>query len=74
VLADRSQVWLFPERFCQSLTNTAADACKSAIGLRTEHRNPNGGVRGRTEGAEGVCNPLGRIAILTKTLLRAPRD
>jgi hypothetical protein len=27
---------------------------------RTEHEDHNGGVRGRTEGAEGVCNPIGR--------------
>jgi hypothetical protein len=31
----------------------------------TEHGVPNGGVRGRTEGAEGVCNPIGRTTILT---------
>jgi hypothetical protein len=24
----------------------------------TEHRDPNGIVRGRTAGAEGFCNPL----------------
>jgi hypothetical protein len=27
---------------------------------QTENSDPNGGVRGRTEGAEGVCNPIGR--------------
>jgi hypothetical protein len=25
---------------------------------QTELRDPNGGVRGRTEGAEGICNPI----------------
>jgi len=25
-----------------------------------EHENSDGRVRGRTEGAEGVCNPIGR--------------
>jgi hypothetical protein len=30
---------------------------------QTEHRNPERGVRGRTEGAEGVCNPIGRTTI-----------
>jgi hypothetical protein len=30
---------------------------------RTEHRNPNGGVRGRTKGAEEVCNPTRRTTI-----------
>jgi hypothetical protein len=29
----------------------------------TEHRVPNGGVRERTEGAEGVYNPIGRTTI-----------
>ena len=32
---------------------------------RTEHRDPSGGVRGRTERAEGVCNPIGRTTIST---------
>ena len=27
-----------------------------AVYHRTEPEDPNGGVRGRTEGAEGVCN------------------
>ena len=31
----------------------------------TEHGVPNGGVRERTEGAEGVCNPIGRTTIST---------
>jgi hypothetical protein len=31
----------------------------------TEHGVPNGRVRGRTEGAEGVCNSIGRTTILT---------
>jgi hypothetical protein len=29
----------------------------------TEHGNPNGGVRERIEGAEEVCNPIGRTTI-----------
>jgi hypothetical protein len=32
----------------------------------TEHGDPNGGVRGRTEGAEGVCSPIGGTTIWTK--------
>jgi hypothetical protein len=28
-----------------------------------EHRAPNGGVRESTQGAEGVCNPIGRTTI-----------
>ena len=28
-----------------------------------EHRSPKGGARERTQGAEGVCNPIGGITI-----------
>jgi hypothetical protein len=28
-----------------------------------EHRVPNGGTKERTQGAEGVCNPLGGTTI-----------
>jgi len=31
----------------------------------TEHGVPNGGIRERIEGAEGVCNPIGRTKIST---------
>jgi hypothetical protein len=31
----------------------------------TEHRDPNGGGRGRTEGVEGFCKPIGRTTIST---------
>jgi hypothetical protein len=31
----------------------------------TEHGIPNGGFRERTEGAEGVCNSIGRTTIST---------
>jgi hypothetical protein len=37
----------------------------------TDHRVLNGGVRERTEGAEGVCNPIGRTTISTSQ--KAPR-
>ena len=30
---------------------------------QTKHRDPNGGVRERTKGAEGVCNFIGRTTI-----------
>jgi hypothetical protein len=29
----------------------------------TEHKDPNGGFKGRTKRAEGVCNPIGRTTI-----------
>jgi hypothetical protein len=35
------------------------------INLWTEPRDPNGGVRERTEKAEGNCNPIGRTTIST---------
>jgi hypothetical protein len=31
----------------------------------TEFGDPNGGVRERTEGTEGVCKPIGRTTIST---------
>jgi hypothetical protein len=42
----------------------------------TEHRDPNGRVKERTEGDERVCSPIRRTTISTKQTLfpRAPRD
>jgi hypothetical protein len=40
----------------------------------TEHSVPNGGVRGRTEGAKGVCNSIERTIISTNQNSRAPKD
>jgi hypothetical protein len=37
----------------------------SAANHYTKCRIPNGGVRERTEGTEGVCNPIGRTTIST---------
>jgi hypothetical protein len=37
----------------------------------TEYGVPNRGVRERTGGAEGVCNPIGRTTISTN---QNPRD
>ena len=34
-----------------------------AANYQTEHWDSNGGVRGRTEGAEGVCNSIRRTTI-----------
>jgi hypothetical protein len=31
----------------------------------TEHKVPNGGVREKTEGVEGVCHSIGRTTIST---------
>jgi hypothetical protein len=61
VHAERSLIWLSPERPYQSLTNTEMDALSQPL----EHWVPNRGVRERMEGVEGVCNSTGRTAILT---------
>jgi len=45
-----------------------------AANHQTEHRDHNGGTRGRTEGAEGVCNPIGRMTISSDQTPRASRD
>jgi hypothetical protein len=54
------------------------------IQMGNKHREPNGGVRGRTEEAEGVCKSIGRTTISTnqnpqssqgiKTNQRVPRE
>jgi hypothetical protein len=44
---------------------------KHAINHQTEHRNPSGGVGGRTEGAERVRNPIGRT---TKSTNQTPQS
>jgi len=36
-----------------------------AANHQTEHKDPNGGLRERTEGVEGVCNLIGRTTIPT---------
>jgi len=36
-----------------------------AVNHWAEHREQNGEVRERTEGAEGVCNPIGRTITAT---------
>jgi hypothetical protein len=40
----------------------------------TEPGDLNGRVRGRTEGAEGDGNPIGKTTVSTNWMLRAPRD
>jgi len=40
----------------------------------TENGVPNVGVREGTEGAEGLCNPIGRKRIPTTKTSRALRD
>jgi hypothetical protein len=45
---------LSPERLFQNLTNTDMDTAKH----RTGHKDPNGRVWGRTEGAEGALSGI----------------
>lgn len=57
-------MWRFP--------TGPARALMIEIGLfaanhQTEHGNPNGGSRKRTEGVEWVCNPIGKTTISTTT-------
>jgi hypothetical protein len=35
---------------------------------RTDHRDPNGEIRGKTEGTEGVCYLIGRTTISTNQI------
>jgi len=41
---------------------------------QTEHGDINGGVRGRTEGVEGVCNPTGGTTISTNKIPTPPKS
>jgi hypothetical protein len=42
------------------------------INIGRKHRDPNGRVRERTEGAEGVCNPIGKTTISTNQIPQTP--
>uniref|UniRef100_M0RAW8 Uncharacterized protein n=1 Tax=Rattus norvegicus TaxID=10116 RepID=M0RAW8_RAT len=46
--------------------------CGCLATYRTECGDPNGGVRRRTEGAEGVCKPTGRTTISTNQTPQFP--
>jgi hypothetical protein len=39
-----------------------------AANHQIEHRDHNEGIMGRTDGSEGVCNPMGRGTISTKQM------
>jgi hypothetical protein len=54
-----------PERLGQSLTDTDEDA------IRLSRRTPMEVVRGRTEGAEGVCNLIGRTTLSNHQILQS---
>jgi hypothetical protein len=61
VLTVRSLIQLTPERLCQILTNTDANAHSQPLDWA---HGPNGGIRGRTERAEGALSGInGRGAL-----------
>jgi hypothetical protein len=75
--------WLMTRAWYSCLLRGSARAWQTqrwmlAVNHWTEHRVPSGGVRERTEWAEGVCNPIGITMISTKQTSpphpRAPRD
>jgi len=43
-----------------------------AANHQTEHGNPNGRIREKTEGAEGVCNTIERITSTNRTSAELP--
>jgi hypothetical protein len=45
--------------------------CMFIANHHTEHGEPNGRIKGRTEGGEGDCNPIGKTTISTH-LMSAP--
>ena len=57
--ADGTLIKLSFVRLCQCLVNIEVDDHSH----RMEHRAPNGGARESTQGAEGVCNPIGGATI-----------
>ena len=65
---------MFPNRLCQRQTDI--DAILTANN-QTEYRDPNGRFKGRTEGGEGVYNPIENTTISinqTDSHPRAPKD
>jgi hypothetical protein len=62
VLADRSLAWWYSERLYQHLTETDADIHSQSMNWAHE---PLWKSQGRTEGAEGDGNPIGRTTVLT---------
>jgi hypothetical protein len=55
-------------RLCQCLANTEVDAHSHLVDLT---QGPNGGARESTQGAEGVCNPIGGQQYELTSTLRA---
>jgi hypothetical protein len=58
--AEGTLLYLSHMRLCQCLANTKVMLTDI---YKLEHRAPNGGARESTQGAEGVCNPIGGTII-----------
>jgi hypothetical protein len=54
--------WLSFERYYQQLAETNVNTYSQSL---VEVGDPFGRVRGRSEGAEGDCNPIGRTTVPT---------
>jgi hypothetical protein len=63
---------LSPERLFKSLTNTDVDIL--AANYVTEHGDSNGGVRESSDGAEGVCNFIGRATTSTNQIPQSSQE
>ena len=62
VHTNKSLAWLPSERLYQQPTETDAGTLVNHwVKVRDQYRR----VRGRTEGAEGDCNPIGRTTVST---------
>jgi hypothetical protein len=57
-IAHTSKILLKGPRLCWGLANTEVDAH-----YWMDHKAPNGGARESTQGAKGVCNPIGGTTI-----------
>ena len=68
VLADRSLIYLSPERLCQSLTNTEADACSQPLDWA---QCPQWRSQRKDWRSWRFCNPIGGTTISTKHMLQS---
>jgi hypothetical protein len=62
MLADRSLAWLSCEMFCQHLAKTLQILTASHC---IDPMDPEGRVKGRSEGPEGDCNSIERTRVST---------
>jgi len=60
VLVDRSLTWVSPKQLLIQMRMVAANHCTEQGDRNGRVREKTGGIREKTEGAEGVCNPIGK--------------